>query len=387
MDWDQPDKKATAALRRQLLKWFDQHQRDLPWRKNKTAYRVWISEIMLQQTQVATVIDYYLRFIKRFPTVKKLAAAEVSEVLKLWEGLGYYRRARQLHAAAQRVVQQHNGVFPETFDDVLALPGIGRYTAGAILSIATDQRLPILEGNTIRLFARLVAMKSDPRSTANQKVLWHFAQQILPNKRCGDFNQSLMELGNQICKPKQPLCDQCPIASLCPTLAKGLQQVIPAKGKKRVYQDVREAVVLVSKTVDTPAVKPAGEQRKWLVRVCEPDQRWAGLWDFPRFAMDPQKTHSSNPPHQDHPPLGHLRAQFRDQTGFEATLVAVGRPIRHAVTRYRIELHCFEATQLQGRLKKQSTETMWATIDQLESLPMSVTGRKIAGRLKSLPLF
>ena len=137
---------------------------------------------MLQQTQVATVIEYYRRFMKQFPTVKKLAAAEQSEVLKLWEGLGYYRRARQLHSAAQQVVDQHGGKFPTDFDSVLSLPGIGRYTAGAILSISLDQRLPILEGNTIRLFARLLAMPDDPRTTTNQKVLWKFAESILPKQ-------------------------------------------------------------------------------------------------------------------------------------------------------------------------------------------------------------
>ena len=142
------DSKSKTILRRNLLKWFDANQRDLPWRKKRSPYRVWVSEIMLQQTQVSTVIAYYKRFMKRFPTVKKLAAADQSEVLKLWEGLGYYRRARQMHAAAIQVVEEHGGKFPTDFESVLALPGIGRYTAGAILSIALDQKLPILEGNT-----------------------------------------------------------------------------------------------------------------------------------------------------------------------------------------------------------------------------------------------
>ena len=313
---------------------------------------------MLQQTQVATVIDYYLRFMKRFPTVKKLAAADQAEVLKLWEGLGYYRRARQLHAAAIAVVDNHGGVFPETFDEVLALPGIGRYTAGAILSIATDQQLPILEGNTIRLYARLLGMKTDPRTTANQKVLWEFAETILPKKRCGDFNQSLMEIGNQICKPKQPLCDECPISALCPTYVKGWQDIIPAKGKKVVYEDLNEAVVLVA--------KGKGQQKKWLVRVCGADERWTGLWDFPRYDLKD----------------GLLETQLNEKTGFTATLASTGSPIKHAVTRYRIVLQCFEANGLTGRLKKQPTETMWATLDQLQELPMSVTGRKIVKRLQ-----
>ncbi len=354
MNWD---KKNSPVLRRKLRAWFDQHQRDLPWRENKTPYRIWISEIMLQQTQVATVIDYYLRFMKRFPTVQTLAQADQSEVLKLWEGLGYYRRARQLHAAAAVVVELHGGVFPESFNDVLALPGIGRYTAGAILSIACDQRLPILEGNTIRLFARLLGMKTDPRTTANQKILWQFAETILPHKRCGDFNQGLMEIGNQVCKPKQPRCDQCALSSVCQTYIQGWQEIIPAKSKPIAYEDLHEAVVLVSKKING--------QQKWLVRVCGPDERWTGLWDFPRYAVD----------------NGPIEAQLKSTTGLGATLRRTGPPIKHAVTRYRIQLQCFVATQLIGRLKKQGTDTMWATHAQLEALPMSVTGRKIVQRL------
>ena len=170
IDLSHLDSRAKTSLRRKLLKWFDANQRDLPWRKNKTAYRIWVSEIMLQQTQVVTVIAYYKRFLKRFPTVKKLAAAKESEILKLWEGLGYYRRARQLHAAAKVVVEQHGGKFPTDFDDVLALAGIGRYTAGAILSISGDQRLPILEGNTIRVFSRLMLLDGDTTSRESQNL-------------------------------------------------------------------------------------------------------------------------------------------------------------------------------------------------------------------------
>ena len=190
------------------------------------------------------MIDYYSRFIRRFPTVRKLATADQSEVLKLWEGLGYYRRARQLHAAAQQVVDRHGGVFPADFDSVLALPGIGRYSAGAILSIADDRRLPILEGNTVRLFARLTETRDDPRSTANQRRFWEFSESLLPRRNCGDFNQALMELGSLVCQPKSPRCDQCPVADLCPTFVKGLQLRIPAGTARLKYEDLNEAVVV-----------------------------------------------------------------------------------------------------------------------------------------------
>ena len=358
------DSKSVSLLRRNLLKWFDANQRDLPWRKRRTPYRIWVSEIMLQQTQVATVVTYYRRFMKRFPTVKKLAAADQSEVLKLWEGLGFYRRARQMHAAAIQVVEEHGGKFPTDFESVLALPGIGRYTAGAILSISLDQKLPILEGNTIRLYARLLEMKSDPRSSANQKVLWEFAESILPSKRPGDFNQALMELGSEICKPKTWRCEACPIQKICPTFIKGLQSAIPAKGKKIVYEDLYEAAILVS--------KKTGGQKKYLVRVCGPDERWTGLWDFPRYKIDHQKTEKE---------IGNdLGKTLTTRTGLRAKLAIVGKPMRHAVTKYRIRLSCFESTSVTGRLKKQVTETRWCSAKELADLPMSITGRKLVDR-------
>jgi len=333
------DARSKAAFRRRLLKWFDTNQRDLPWRKNCTPYRIWVSEIMLQQTQVATVIDYYLRFMKRFPNVKKLAAADQSEVLKLWEGLGYYRRARQLHA-----------------------------TAGAILSISLDQRLPILEGNTIRLFARLMAMKDDPKTSANQKELWQFSESLLPKKRCGDFNQALMELGSEICTPKKPRCSDCPVSNDCPTFVRGLQDQIPAASKKMKFEDLHEAVVVVrkGKTAKT----------KYLVRQCGPDERWTGLWDFPRYQIaqtSKAKTSDSD-----------LASQLKSQTGLTATVHPTNKRIKHAVTKYRITLDCFVADSPSGRLKKSQTATQWVTRNELDELPMSATGRKIVDSLDRL---
>jgi A/G-specific adenine glycosylase len=353
--------RTITALQRRLLKWFDQHQRELPWRTDKTPYRVWVSEIMLQQTQVATVIDYYTRFLKKFPTVKQLAAADEADVLKLWEGLGYYRRARQMHAAAKAIVEHHGGEFPVDFAAVLDLPGIGRYTAGAILSISQDQRLPILEGNTIRLFSRLLAMKTDPRSTANQRTLWEFAESILPKKRCGDFNQALMELGSEICNPKNPNCQRCPLLDCCPTFAGGWQSSIPVASKKMVYEDLHEAVVMVER------------KGKYLVRLCQPGERWAGMWDFPRFRVEPDD-HRSLP---DQLSL-HLKKQF----GLLVKVHATDQRIRHAVTKYRITLDCFVAESVAGRLKTKAQTVGWQTLAEIEALPMSITGRKFAQLLK-----
>ena len=191
-----------SRVRRSLLAWFARHARDLPWRRQPTPYRVWVSEVMLQQTQVATVLPYYDRFMGSFPTVSDLAAADEQVLLSHWEGLGYYRRARSLHAAAKLIVADHGGEFPLQFDEVLALPGIGRYTAGAILSISDGQKQPILEGNTQRVFSRWIALRGTPTETANNRLLWQVAEKMLPRKDVGSFNQAAMELGALICTPK-----------------------------------------------------------------------------------------------------------------------------------------------------------------------------------------
>ena len=320
---------------------------------------------MLQQTQVATVIDYYQRFMNSFPDVNALAAAEVADVLKHWEGLGYYRRARQLHAAAQVIVEQHGGKFPETFAEVLALPGIGRYTAGAILSISLDRRLPILEGNTIRVFARLMALRTDPRSSANQKRLWAFSESLLPQKRCGDFNQALMELGSEICTPRQPQCLICSVRDWCPTGQQGLHELIPASSKKIKYEDLHEAVIIVAR------------RGKYLVRQCAPGERWQGLWDFPRFEIARSKPAAGRNAKQ--LAIPELIDQLKQTTGLKAALVITDHRIKHAVTKYRITLDCYQAESVTGHLKSpRENQLQWVSAAQLDTLPMSVTGRKVA---------
>ncbi len=357
------DKQWKASVRRRLLKWFDKHQRDLPWRKNKTPYRIWVSEIMLQQTQVVSVVDYFKRFVKRFPSVSKLAAADEADVLKLWEGLGYYRRARQLHAAARKMVDDHGGKFPTDFDSVIALPGIGRYTAGAILSISKDERHPILEGNTIRLFARLMGMKSDPRTSQNQHKLWSFSESLLPRKRVGDFNQALMELGSEICTPRKPGCDACPLMNLCPTFTNSWQNEIPVAGKKMVYENVNEAVVLVRRA------------DKFLIRRCATGERWAGLWDFPRFRIESDR------------PTNELQSKIRKQFGLRCSIQPTNHQIKHAVTRFRIQLDCYLGHSGSKETARVAAAE-WKTLDEIDDLAMSVTGRKIARQLrkKDLPL-
>ena len=240
-----PDAAWKARFRRQLMSWFRRSARDLPWRRTRDPYAVWISEIMLQQTQVVTVIGYFERFLAACPTVADLAAADEQQVLRLWEGLGYYRRARQLHAAAQIIVTEHDGDFPRDIQQLRALPGIGRYTAGAIASIAWDAREPILEANTVRVFSRLLGYRGDPARNEGQRLLWDFSAALLPQREIGLLNQALMELGSEICHPRDPLCDRCPVGGLCPTKQQGLQAVIPLPKRKTAYEDRHEAAVVV----------------------------------------------------------------------------------------------------------------------------------------------
>src|SRR5437764_8126511 len=193
--------KSPHPLHRRLLGWFDRHRRDLPWRRDRDPYRVWVSEVMLQQTQVATVVPYFERFLAAFPTLADLAAADEQDVLRLWEGLGYYRRARHLHQAARRLAAEHGGTLPDDPAVWRDLPGVGRYILGAVLSQAFDRKLPIVEANSLRVLTRLFGYRGDPREGVGKKWVWAAAEAVLPAKRAGDFNQALMELGALICTP------------------------------------------------------------------------------------------------------------------------------------------------------------------------------------------
>ena len=352
-------------LRRKLLAWYQKHARDLPWRRrSRDPYRVWVSEIMLQQTQVATVRKYFVRFLRAFPNVQRLAAADEQQVLHLWEGLGYYRRARQLHAAAQRIVTDHRGRFPQSVDELRKLPGIGRYTAGAIASIAFDQRAPILEANTIRLLSRLIAYRHDPYAAAGQWILWHVAEDILPRKNIAHFNQALMELGSLVCTPSEPKCDQCPLSRLCAANAAGLQHEIPRAKSRRQYTQLREAAVIVHKN------------GRVLMRQCAPDERWTGLWDFPRFELHFAGSHFAG---------DEIVKKLQAQTGVTCTIPILLNTMRHGVTRYRITLDCYQARHLAGRARSASGSAIrWTAITELPTLPLSTTGRKIATLVSDL---
>ncbi|MAI35170.1 MAG: A/G-specific adenine glycosylase [Planctomycetaceae bacterium TMED240] len=366
-------------MRRSLLNWFAKHARELPWRSDPTPYRVWVSEIMLQQTQVATVLPYYARFMKSFPTVQELATADEQILLSHWEGLGYYRRARSLHAAAKLIMADHGGEFPLQFDDVLALPGVGRYTAGAILSISDGQRQPILEGNTQRVFSRWIALRGTPADTSNNRLLWQVAEKMLPRKDAGSFNQAAMELGALVCTPKEPSCDQCPVASACCAHQAGLEKEIPGKVTRVAYENRTEYVLVVQRPakksdrrsrrgLHRSAAADLGDvdtgQQQFLVRPLPEGGRWAGLWDFPRT------TQAS---------LGSITEAVKQLSVEVGVNLVPGirlTTMRHAVTKYRISLQVFQADLLETG-ENPGKPWKYVSLADLAEMPMSVTGRKI----------
>ncbi len=351
-----------GSFRRRLLSWFALHQRELPWRRTRDPYGIWISEIMLQQTQVVTVIPYYERFLAAFPDVHALAAAPEQNVLKLWEGLGYYRRARQLHRAAQVLVDTHGGVFPRDLAAVRELPGVGRYTAGAIVSIAFDLPAPILEANTVRLLSRLLAFQGDPSGTAGQRILWQAAESLLPRKEAGAFNQALMELGSLVCTPREPACDLCPAQSLCGARLQGLVEELPRMRAKAPSTPVREAAIVIRRG------------GRVFIRRRSEGERWAGLWDFPRFPLTSE---------QDAGVSEELVVRTRELTGMTILPGDHLATLKHGVTRFRITLECFAAKVVAGRPKKSLQDHCgWVRPAELADYPLSTTGRIISRLLE-----
>ena len=258
-----------AAYRDGLVAWYREHQRDLPWRREPTPWRVWVSEIMLQQTRVEAVIPYFLRFLDRFPTPEALAAASEEEALEAWSGLGYYRRVRMLQAGARTVVEDYDGEFPWDFDEILALPGVGRYTAGAIASIALEQRAPIVDGNVIRVLTRIFGVEGDVSKAATSKQLWALAREVVEVGKPSEVNQAQMEFGALLCLPRNPKCDACPCAAFCVARATDRIEDFPQLPPKKKSVDVERDVLLVRRGA------------KVLLRRRRDDELLPGLWDFP----------------------------------------------------------------------------------------------------------
>lgn len=339
-----------------LLAWYDRESRDLPWRKTRDPYRIWISEAMLQQTQVATVIPYYRRFLDRFPSVEKLSQAPLTDVLDNWSGLGYYSRAKNLHACAQAIVREHSGKLPEEVDALMKLPGVGRYTAGAIASIAFDRQAPVLDGNVQRVLCRRLGIREDPRAAPVQRRLWQLATELVPQRRPGDFNQALMDLGATVCTPKRPACSSCPVSQGCEALRLGLQELIPpprlpAPRKKIVYPCIlfrKKGRVLIAR-------RP--------VATLLP-----GLWEFPGGER-----------REGEPAVAALRRQLAARLGIRAKPGPEELMVKQVLSHRDLEIRAFRGEWPGGRVRLAwYTEHRWVPVAELGEVPFTAGMSRIA---------
>lgn len=341
-------------LRRRLLAWYKRCGRALPWRETADPYRIWISEVMLQQTRVDTVIPYYERFLKIFPDVFTLARAPLQDVLKAWENLGYYSRARHLHEAAKIIAGRWGGRIPDTPEDIRALPGIGDYTAGAILSIAYGRAVPAVDGNVRRILSRVFAIGKPVNDPKEQKNLFELASSLVPGKRAGNFNQALMDLGATICRAKNPNCDACPLASLCLARRDGLQNSLPVLRKSPAIPH-RQAVAAVIRN------------RKGLLLIVQRPAAGllASLWKLPGGFVEDVENQK----------IG-LRRLVREELGLSLRAGKKIASVDHAYTHFRLKLHVYECLLLSGRPGSRGCRNWrWATSADLKNLPLSKIDR------------
>ncbi|WP_029630818.1 A/G-specific adenine glycosylase [Zavarzinella formosa] len=349
----------TPADRRRLLRWFRSNHRPMPWRENRDPYRIWVSEVMLQQTTVATVTPRFAEFISRFPTLRSLAEADEQVVLKSWEGLGYYSRARNLHRAAKILTEQFGDDIPDDPAVWADLPGVGRYILGAVLSQAFDRRLPVVEANTRRVLARLGANRTELTTPEMQKWLWQTATDMLPRQHIGDFNQAMMELGATVCTVREPDCPNCPLRASCQSFLNGLQNEIPVIAGKTVTEQVLEACAVI----------------RWKNRVFLRQRgdtgRWAKMWEFPtrEYARpaDPVAVASD------------LTGELKMPPGETGSVLMT---LRYSVTRFRIQMTCVEITLSENPADAVYDDNgRWVSLEELSAYPVRSSQRTLAEAL------
>ena len=358
----QNEQRQATTIRNRLLRWYDPHRRQLPWRNTSDPYRIWVSEVMLQQTRAQAVIPYYEKFLERFPDVKTLAATYEPSLLSCWSGLGYYSRARNLRQAAQTIVREHEGCFPRDLPAALELPGVGDYTARAVLSIAYRIPLPVLDGNVARVLSRLYACGANPRSTPGKKKLLQLADTLLARKRPGDFNQALMELGATVCVPRQPRCPACPLRRYCQAYLRNQVTSYPVSRTKSPLKVRRFLAALI---LD-------GRERCLLARR-PPEANWmAGFWELPLWEVSSQEANSRNRHNRENRSDRQNRySRFNRKEGI--ILGGLLGRLRHSITTNRIEVAVYE-----GRLARRplARTEKWARLDQIEYLPITTITRK-----------
>ncbi len=354
-----------APFSQRLLSWFAEHGADLPWRQDPQPYHIWLSEIMLQQTRLETVLPYYRRFLRVFPTIDSLAAAPLDDVLKLWEGLGYYSRARNLQRAAQIVLREHGGQLPTSAAELHELPGIGAYTAGAIASIAFGQAEAALDGNVTRIIARLLDMDADITESATQKELWQIARDWLPPQQAGDFNQALMQLGQRVCRPRNPLCGECPLAEDCRARAADTISQRPARSKRPPSPHYHVAAGVIRDA-----------QGRLLIAQRPLDGLLGGLWEFPGGKCEPGESLRNC-----------LKRELREELAIEVEVGDCLTVVDHAFTHFRITLHAFDCRYIGALPPHRQPQTLgvrdwaWTREDELAAYTFGKADRMVIAQL------
>jgi A/G-specific adenine glycosylase len=337
-------------IQKNLLQWFKKNKRDLPWRKTKDPYAIWVSEIMLQQTQVSTVIPYYQKFLRSFPTIRQLAKSDLSKVLKIWEGMGYYSRARNLHRAAQIVSNHFHGIIPETLEDLLSLPGIGRSTAGSILSFAFHKDAPILDGNAKRVLSRLFAVSGSPGKRKTEQLLWKISESLIPKRFSNPFNQAIMDLGSMLCTPKDPQCLRCPLHRLCKGSASGEPKRFPSKSNKKKIHHIEAISAVIHK------------DGKVLLNQRPPAGFLGGLWEFPNWEIGEKRRLRLT-----------LRNSIKKEIGLNVNVNESIGTFHQTYSHFKLTLHVYHCSAM-GKNERGG----WVAVGNLRLLPMSRIHRRIA---------
>ena len=343
----------------ELLSWYDKNKRDLPWRHTKDPYYIWVSEIMLQQTTVNAVIPYYERWIKTYPTISKLAQTALQRVLKSWQGLGYYNRARNLHKAVGLVVSQYKGSLPQEYDLVRALPGFGPYTTASVLSIAFDQPLVIIDANVRRLVMRLLAIQAHA-DTKQDKTIEEYLAKVIPQKRAGDFNQALMEMGALVCRTKEPLCSICPLRHRCLAYAQGVQEIIPTP-KKKIIKDIHAVIAIIER------------QGKYLIQKRPSKGLLADLWEFPGGKIEPKESKEAA-----------LARELQEELGVQLSQAQHLFNVKHFYTEFRVNLSVYRCSL--EAYPKNIAVRRWVKPGDFYRYPMPSGSAKIVDKLLNVKL-